>query len=138
MYIILGKWAVSNPKIIWLYNSGFTLTLFLFTTIKGAKRYMKLKCFFLFKRIPGWGKWTVLESNFSAFLKLRIHSKDFSKFCTLEGVKKHKYVKNGKRIVCSCPRNRDFWMFFANWFNGFIVLFINSKNISNFILVILN
>ena len=44
------------------------------------------------------------------------------------------FQKLVKNIASSSRNNRDFlWCFFANWFNGCIVL-LNNKNISTFIL----
>ena len=43
------------PKIFFWVNGLF------WARIKGAKRYMKFKLMVLQKKIPGWGKWVILN-----------------------------------------------------------------------------
>ena len=71
-------------------------------------------------------KWAVPFSD--TLHKAKIHKN----FCNKKKLRKY-FIKNGEESHQQKQKQASFGFFFANWFNGFIVL-LNNSNISNFIL----
>ena len=104
------------------------------STIKGAKRHMKLKLMVF----PEWYLvginrpfWT---QNYSLLSKLHMHSQDFLRFCTVKGAKRHmkfilvifakKIFVEGEWVIVGlkmlCPQNswsalKDLFCSFVEW-----------------------
>ena len=108
-----------------LHDSGCALRIFQkIFTMKGTKKHTKFILVVFVKK-------NLFRVFSDTWHKARIH-KNLSvteKIFFWENILS-KMVKNLSAVA---PKTDFFWIFFAEWFNGFIVL-LNSNNISNFIL----
>ena len=108
-----------------LHDSGCTLKIFQkIFTMKGTKKHMKFILVVFVKK-------SLFRVFSDTWHKARIHK-------NLSVTEKKFFGENilskmVKNLSAVAPKTDFFWIFFGEWFNGFIVL-LNSNNISNFML----